>query len=122
MATIDRNYVINWMDKLFDAWRDLNFKEIGTIFNSCHHYMEDPFYPIIKNPKSVIELWKEIKEQEDLILDYDVLSVVDNTATIRWKSSFKLNNSEILLDGIYFVKFDELGKCVSFEQWTAEKE
>lgn len=122
MTNVDTEYVKHWIEQLFDMWKNKNLDLISSLFSSCKHYMEDPFYPVVHDLKEIQKLWSEVENQEDLTLNFDILSVVENSATVRWQSSFKSDETTYVLDGIYFIRFNGSGRCTSFEQWTVEKE
>ena len=111
-----------WMDSVFKGWREKNINRIVEIFQSCKHYMEDPFYPIATSPVEIRKLWAEIELQENINLDYSIINISNNIVTYRWKCNFVVNGDLAELDGIYVVEFGSDSQCLKFEQWTVEKE
>jgi len=111
-----------WIQELFAAWNAKDFDQIGRIFENCELYMEDPFYPLQHSIENIVPLWDEIQGQEKLELDYEIMSEAASGVTYRWKATFVAEGKEYDLDGIYFVTFDQEGKCKKFYQWTVEKE
>ncbi len=111
-----------WVEDLFAAWVSKDFKRIEQIFEKCELYMEDPFYPLQHSIKNIIPLWNEIRKQEKLELNYEIMSAAAREVTYRWKAKFVADGKAYDLDGIYFVTFDQEGKCKKFYQWTVEKE
>lgn len=122
MSALDRdNFYAAWLERLFDAWRSANLDEIGRIFSNCKRYMEDPFQPIESDSGGIRRLWEEVKKQSDIILSGEVLVSTERAVTYRWHAKLSIDKVHEM-DGVYFVRFDDDGKCIEFAQWTVEAE
>lgn len=111
-----------WLDHLFSTWLKKDFEEIAEIFSSCTLYMEDPFYPIVRNVNDIVPLWAEIEGQSNISLHGEVLLCDDSSAAFRWHAKFESEGKHYDLDGVYFARFDLAGQCTEFRQWTSEAE
>ena len=114
---MDINYVNKWLEELASFWKNKDVDGAVSLFSRCTYYQESPFEEVATTQEEIKNLWNEILEQEDINLSFDVLSFVENTATVNYGFQCEAGNVSHSSNGIYVISFNEAGNCISFRQW-----
>jgi len=118
---ITEKFLSNWLDKLSAYWKRKNVDGAVDLFKKCKFYQESPFHKIAKTAKQIRELWFAIRDQSNVELFFNILTISGKTATINYHASFNENGKFHVSDGIYFIEFDDKLDCVRFMQWFMVK-
>jgi hypothetical protein len=105
-----------WMESLKKAWEDGDPKSAVNLFTHTSHYYERPFNP--GTTQDEIKLyWKDIVGLQNITFDYEIVAIEGSRLVVHWQNGFTHEGSASLLDGVFFIDFDDNANCVEFRQW-----
>ena len=112
-----------WFDALMNIWRDKKPERVTDLCADAFFWYETPFSEPITHKESLKKEWQSILNQTDISLKYKILSIHDNIGIAQWEALFTTQKpyKKYHLNGIYFVKLDNQGKCIEFRQWFNTK-
>lgn len=115
---LDRTHVEAWLDELKEAWEGGDVERAVSLFHQTTEYYERPFRPGTSE-EEIRGYWRDIHGLKDIRFDYTLSAVDGNLAVVHWQNSFVTprDNKAWLLDGVFFLEFNETGKVVVFRQW-----
>lgn len=118
------NHITNWCNELRAAWLAKDFSKLATIFSKTTSYFEDPFTEPGTSIEEIISYWDEIIFQKIVSLAIEPLIVSKDRATLHWYLDYKdtRDSEEYVMDGVYYIEFNDLFECTSFRQWWVLKE
>jgi hypothetical protein len=110
----------DWLNKLGNAWVDLDPQNAVNLFSKDVEYYESALKVPCQNWDKVFDLWKVIPtNQKDVIFDYDVLAISGNLCIANWRVTRtqlpQLTSQKI--DGIFVFKLNNDALCNYFKQW-----
>ena len=114
---ITRDFVEKFLKELHNAWIRADLLSIKFLFEKTTEYCETPFHKPATNISEILDLWKDVSSQVIKQLEFHILAIDGNTAVIRW--IFQRDGAG-KFDGIYLMKFDKNGNCISFMTWEME--
>ena len=98
-----------WCNDLKKYWLQKDITSILELFDSQVEYYETPFQKI----DNIKEVWEDIETQELTSLEYRIIGIKENTAI----ANFIMDDNGEVIDMIYEIKLNDLGKCDYFKQW-----
>lgn len=113
---LTREYFEKWLEGLRQTWLNKDLNGLEKYFGKIKKYYENPF-KIGTSFEEVLGFWQEIKNQKDIKLEMDCVTVDGSVGIAHW--FFSDNSGEY--DGIYQVTFDESLNCIEFKQWCVPK-
>jgi acyl-CoA thioesterase FadM len=118
MATITMEHADGWLRKLKIAWEGGDAKGAVSLFSHTREYYERPFKA--GTTKAEIEkYWEDIDGLRDITFDYRIAAIDGNLVVAHWQNGFVTpdDDKRWLLDGVFFIEFDDAGNCSTFRQW-----
>lgn len=116
MIVITKTDVVNWMDKLKKGWIEKRKEDVLKLFEKTEKYYERPFKPGT-TLEEIGGYWNDIDSLNDISLDYDIIAIQGNTASVHWDNKYSYQGKYYHLDGIYTIIFNEHKDCIEFHQW-----
>lgn len=115
---LTRETAEEWLRELKRAWEAGDAAAAVALFSATREYYERPFSPGTTQ-EDIRKYWKDIDGLEDIKFDYTLSAVDGQLAVAHWKNSFvtPADGKSWLLDGVFFVEFDDQDRCVIFRQW-----
>lgn len=98
-----------WCSSLKEYWLKKDITSIIQLFDNEVEYYETPFEKV----NDIETVWKDIEEQNLISLEYEIIGIKDNTVI----ANFIMNDNHEIVDMIYEIRLNELGKCNYFKQW-----
>ena len=98
-----------WCNKLKEYWLQQDIHAILKLFDDQIEYYETPFQKV----ENIESVWKDIETQELISLEYKIVGIKDNTVIVN----FVMNDNGNIVDMIYEIRLNNLGKCNYFKQW-----
>lgn len=98
-----------WCNDLKEYWLKKDINSIIELFDNQVEYYETPFQKI----DNIETVWKDIETQELISLEYKILGIKDNMVV----ANFLMNDNNQIVDMIYEIRLNNLGKCDYFKQW-----
>lgn len=114
-----REDAVRWLEALKTAWEAGDAEAAIALFEHTEAYYERPF-KAGTTQEEIRAYWKDIDGLEDIRFDYEVVAVDGNNACAHWQNSFRTSSADEtvhLLDGMFLVEFDDVGRCRVFRQW-----
>jgi hypothetical protein len=107
-----------WLVRLKNAWEGGDSEAAVALFSATREYYERPFKPGTTQ-EEFGRYWADIHGLRDIKFDYTVEAVEGRLAVAHWRNSFTSpdDDKSWLLDGVFFIEFDEEGRCIVFRQW-----
>ena len=93
-----------------------NVDEVLKLFSEYVEYYETPTQKL-QDKEEIRNEWQNIHDQENIKLDLDVCSSIENKHTVEWHLEYKNNNEQTVLNGIYLIKLNEDNLCTEFCQY-----
>ncbi|MCL5970417.1 MAG: hypothetical protein M1450_02880 [Patescibacteria group bacterium] len=114
----------NWLNQLKIIWESKNYQEIVNIVADKFAWHETPFQKPYTTKEELVNDWKTILDQDNIKVDYQILSVQNDLGLAQWSASFdRLSSKEKAeLSGIFAVKLNKEGKCTEFCMWFNSKQ
>lgn len=115
--------VTNWFDELKRIWFEKDISALKEIIADKFNYYEDPFLPPIQTWEDLESAWQEIKEQNILVLEIDVL-IDGQTEGSGMYHFVYIDPAGVQHEsrGAYYLKLNSEGKATEFRQWWTTKE
>lgn len=108
----------NVVDVICEAWRSKNIGLLDSILSSEFEWRESPFADLITDKDKLYDVWRsDISCQENIRVDYEILSETDFRCIARWRATYEKNNVLSKLDGIFVIGLDSDGKLNDFCMW-----
>ena len=110
----------NWLNKLGQAWMNLNPETAAGLFSKDVEYYESTLKAPCQNWNEVFDLWKIIPtNQKDVIFNFEILTSSENLCIANWRvERIQLpQNTKQKIDGIFVFKLNENGLCNYLKQW-----
>lgn len=114
---MERTMVEHWLDCLKEYWLQKDPEKASSLFQKTILYQETPFDEPYTTYEEIKNEWKHIKNQEIKKIEFKILAIEEQTAIVEW--IFERDIQEF--NGIYEIKFNQEGDCVSFRSWEMEK-
>ena len=114
---MERTMVEHWLDCLKEYWFQKEPEKAATLFQKTIFYQETPFDEPYTTYEEIQNEWKHIKDQEIKKIEFKILAIEGQTAIVGW--IFERDIQEF--NGIYEIKFNKDGDCISFRSWEMEK-
>lgn len=115
----------SWFKTLGEAWVTKNPELIGSICAEDVKYYEHPFEEPRIGKDAVVAEWQNVpNSQKDIIFDYDIIGITNDTGIAHWRASFTRISEEKrdVLDGVFTVKLNGSGLCTEFHMWWVTKD
>lgn len=118
MTAVTKEFATKWLDELKAAWEAGDGVRARKLFARTQEYYERPFRPGTTQAE-IAGYWADIDELENIRFDYAVSAINGPLVVVHWQNSFTTpnDNADWLLDGVFFLTFDDAGDCVQFRQW-----
>lgn len=113
-----RENVENFLMKLKRYWLNKDVENAALLFKKTVFYQEMPFIVPYTTFEEIKLEWEHIKEQDIKEIEFKILAVEKQTAIVEW--IFKRDIHEF--NGVYEIKFNLDGECISFRSWEMEKQ
>lgn len=119
MSAVDFNL---WLNDLKSAWIEKSFDKIEDIFSEATEYWEDAFSEPVGDIGRIMNFWKEIGVQENIDLEFFVVMEGDFEGVAEWSLRYiDVSDGAVYeFTGLYYVKFNNRGKCDVFKQWICD--
>ncbi len=114
---MERTYVENWLSQLKEYWFQKKPEKASSLFQKTTLYQETPFTKPYTTFEEIKKEWEHIKNQDIKEIDFKILAIEGKTAIVEW--NFQRDVKEF--NGIYEIKFNQNGDCISFRSWEMEK-
>ncbi|MCL2540392.1 MAG: hypothetical protein FWE53_03050 [Firmicutes bacterium] len=112
---MSENEVFQWIKDLHKLWMAKCIDNIVELFDANCQYWETPYQQIV-GLANIRNQWNEIRNWQDMQVDYEILAIKDNYAIVN----FLLRTSQYEQDIINEFKFAG-EKCVYLKQWFIQK-
>jgi hypothetical protein len=114
-----------WFASYKQARETLDASAAASQFAKDAEYQCDPFEAPLRGETQIRQYWEEVaKEQRDVNVEFEILSISDRTSIVRWHATFTrvASNQKVELEGIAQVFLNNNGKCVRFREWWNRKQ
>ena len=112
--TVDK--AAEWLEALKTSWEASDVDGALSLFSHTIAYYERPFKPGTSQAE-IATYWRDIVGLCDITFDYEIVAIEGNRVIVHWRNGFRVDGDSSLLDGVFFVDFDDAGNCVEFRQW-----
>lgn len=122
-AVITRDAAQNWLDAYVIAWKLYDERAIADLWSetAVWHY---PFQTRASGRDQIVAEW--MSERDDFIGEsfdakYHPIAIEGDTVVAHGRTVFYHPNDEVATayDNIWFLRFDESGRCSEFHEWYA---
>lgn len=106
-----------WLDSFKTNWKNKDINAVLSLFSNDVAYFETPSKKL-NSLEEIRNEWNSILEQNNIEIDFDVLSKEDDKYKISWKLMYA-DNHNVIYDykGIYLIKLNKENKCEEFIQY-----
>lgn len=119
------NQLEDWLSQYGRAWTLREPDTAAQLFSSDAMYYETPFGPPARGRSEIKEYWSAaIRNQADISFSWEIVSLTGAVGVARWQAAFKRksSNTQVQLDGVFVLEFDDAGLCRSLREWWHRKE
>lgn len=109
-----------WLDAYGSAWETRDADAAANIFSADATYRVTPYEEPHVGKDGVRNYWAGVTEnQRNVRFEHEALSATGNTGIAHWSANFDVapEGTNIELDGIFVLEFDEDGKCRRLREW-----
>lgn len=107
--------VHTWLEEMRNIWLEKRPDDIaGLLSLDGFAYYENPFYAPMTTSQEVVDAWQEIRNQDIDYINIKILYETNVTGVAEWH--FKMHDHPLHVGG-YFLRLDDVGKCLEFRQW-----
>lgn len=115
---MERKTVIRWLNNLKKYWFNKDVINAVKLFEKTVYYQETPFMKPYYTQKEIEQEWQHVLVEDIKQIDFKLLAFDFPVAIVEW--TLEQNND--FYSGIYEIKFNEEGSCISFRSWEMVKE
>lgn len=112
---MNQNNIKNWLEDFKACWIDKDIDNLMSLFSDNVEYYETPFQKLVGREK-VSEVWQEIKDQDNINIEFELYCTDNNKYVVKWKLNFKISDRRFDYRGIYLIELDSQDMCCSFYQ------
>lgn len=110
----------NWLKSFKTKWINKNIDGVLSLFSDDVSYFETT----TKRLNGFTEIrneWNSILEQNNIEIDFNIISKDDDKYKVGWKLKY-VDNQSVIFDykGTYLIKLNEENKCEEFIQFCEE--
>ncbi len=103
-----------WLKCFKENWQNHNIKGVLDLFDKNVVYYETPFVKL-NDFYSLVKEWETITNQDNIALDFEIFSNINNKYSVIWKLQYKDKENIVQkFAGTYLMKLNEEGKCIYF--------
>jgi len=113
---MERNTVEQWLESLKKYWFQKDSEKAASLFQKTTFYQETPFDKPYTTYEEIKNEWVHIKNQDIKKIEFKILAIESYTAIIEWNFQRDIHK----FNGIYEIKFNQEGDCISFRSWEME--
>ena len=110
-----------WLDDYRRAWETRDAGLVAALFTEDATYQETPFVEPMRGRAAIRDYWERavVRTHQEVQFGYDILSVGEAIAIAHWHASFVRvrTRSEVKLDGLFVLTFDDQGRCRTLREW-----
>lgn len=117
---MDYHQFQEWLKAYGRAWEERDAGAVAALFSEDAVYYEKPFVEPAYGRKGVRDYWiNAVGDHRDIRFNYEILTLYDGRGIACWQATFTLasNGHHAMLDGIFFLKFEERGLCQELREW-----
>jgi len=115
-----------WLDRYRSAWQERDPEAVIRLFAEDATYQETPFSQPMRGREAIQQYWSRavVAYQEQIRFGYEVLAITEVSAIAHWWASFVRISSktQVSLDGLFVLAFDNSGRCQKLREWWVRKE
>ncbi len=114
-----------WLSAYGRAWTLREPETASQLFSDDARYFETPFNPPAQGRSEITEYWSAATgNQSGISFSWEIVSLVGNVGVVRWQAAFKRisSNTQVQLDGVFVLEFDDAGLCKTLREWWHRKE
>jgi SnoaL-like domain len=122
--TLDLESVNAWLGGYVQAWETYDRQAITALFSRDATYRYHPFDEPIRGQQAIVESWLEDARRDSpgtYSAEYKAIAINGDLAVARGRSRYYTDSARTKLlrqfDNIFILRFDEQGRCQSFEEW-----
>ena len=109
---------IDWLENLKIVWEKKDLLLLENILHEDVEFYESPAKEPLTSKIDIVKQWEmDLKDQENISFDFEVLISDEKFCIANWKSVFHIKDEKFYYDGIFQISQDEDGKWKSFRQW-----
>lgn len=115
-----------WLRDYGRAWETRDADLVVTLFTEDATYQETPFVEPMRGRAAIRDYWERavVRTQEQVQFGFEILSLGEASALAHWQASFVRirTKSEVKLDGVFLLTFDDQGRCRTLCEWWMKQE
>jgi hypothetical protein len=113
-----RAHVAEWLREYERAWRSPGTDGLARLFSAQASYRLGPFEPLIEGLDAIAAMWEREREgpDEQFAMESEIVAVEGETAVARLEVHYA-GPPAIEYRDLWILKFDQSGRCRSFEEW-----
>jgi hypothetical protein len=118
MDRVDRAGVERWVADYERVWRSPGTGALGDLFAPDARYLPSPWAAPVDGLAAIAAFWEGAREGPDEVftMTSELVAVDGATAVVRVAVDYRDPGSSRWRD-LWVLRFDETGRCVSFEEW-----
>jgi hypothetical protein len=122
---LTKETVSAWLRSYIDAWTTYDPNTIGGLFTEDATYRYHPFDDPVRGRLAIVASWLEGKDPPGTYdASYQPVVIEGDLAVTNGRSRYFKDSSKSELmrefDNLFLIRFDEQGRCRSFEEWHME--
>jgi ketosteroid isomerase-like protein len=121
---MDRETVDAWLERYVHAWESSDEEAVGALFADDVVYVHDPFRDPIRGRGPVVAFWLSPERRDapgTFTARYRTIAVEGDLAVAQGRSRYFKDSSQAEVaqeyDNLFVMRFDERGRCASFQEW-----
>ncbi|MBP7147586.1 MAG: nuclear transport factor 2 family protein [Acidobacteria bacterium] len=114
-----------WLARYKRAWEEHDPEAAARLFAEDAVYRESPFQSALVGRAAIRGYWNEVaRGQRDVSFAAEVLAGGEGRGIAHWSATFTRAGSgrRVELDGVFVLRFDEVGLCVELQEWWRRRE
>lgn len=118
MAPVTRAGFASWIALYEELWRTPGTAGLDRLFAAEATYRHSPYAEPVVGLADITRDWEQERESpdEDFRMTSEIVAVDGDTGVVRVAVTYGPPHSQEFLD-MWVVRFDDSGRCVSFEEW-----
>lgn len=115
-----QNNIENWLTDFKSCWVEKDIDSLLCLFSDQVEYYETSTQKLT-GKEEISEVWQEVKNQENINLEFSLYCSEKNRHSVKWKLDFTADNGNFDCYGLYLIELDNQGKCSFFYQCTEKQ-
>jgi ketosteroid isomerase-like protein len=115
---VNRQQVLDWIDRYEGAWRDPDTGSVRSLFTEDATYRMSPYEEPHSGLAAIAEMWEAEREGPDeaFTMTSEIVAVDGDVAVARVEVIYGDPNDREYRD-LWVMRFAPDGRCVAFEEW-----